>query len=216
MRNGAISVSLGCLLLAAVHGVPAYAGFDVDFGAAVRTGDDTDVYFAISSRYFGRDRAVVENWGARYDDPDHLAVALFISKHSGTSLDTIFRLRREGHSWWDVSVRVGVPVDVWFVPVRRDPGPPYGKAYGYWKKHRKGAGAVRLTDADAANLVAVRMLHEYYSVPVEVAMEWRSSGRPLQALVSDEYEKRHGKRSVPPGQSKSKKAKKSKGHGGGR
>jgi hypothetical protein len=179
-------------------------------------GDDTDLYFAISSRYFGRDRAVVERWGARCTDPDHLAVSLFISKHSGKSLDTIFDLRRRGLSWWDISVRLGVPTDAWFVPVRRDPGPPYGKAYGYWKKHRRDSSVVRLTDADAANLVAVRMLHEYYSVSVEVAMEWRSSGRPLYALVSDEYEKRHGKKSGPPGQSKAKKTGKGKGNGKGR
>jgi hypothetical protein len=104
-----------------------------------------------------------------------------------------------------------VPVDVWFVPVRRDPGPPYGKAYGHWKKHHKNPSAVRLTDADVGNLVAVRMLHEYYSVSVEVAMEWRSSGRPLSALMSDEYEKRHGKKPASPGKSKSKAAGKSHG-----
>jgi len=76
-----------------------------------------------------------------------------------------------------------------------------------------------LTDEDAENLVAVRMLHEYYAVTVEVAMDWRSSGRDLRLLMSDEYSKRHGK-SAAPGQSKSKsKAKtkaKSKGKSKGR
>jgi hypothetical protein len=213
MRTHTIVIAFGCLLLAAAFATPSHAGFDVDFGASVRLGNDTDLYVAISSRYFDRDRAVVERWGARYTDPDDLAVSLFISKHSGTSLDMIFDLRRGGHSWWDISVRMGVPVEVWFVPVRRDPGPPYGKAYGHWKKHPKNPGAVRLTDADATNLVAVRMLHEYYDVPVEIAMDWRSSGRPLQTLMSDEYEKRHGKGSASPGKSKKKHTGKSKGKG---
>jgi hypothetical protein len=215
MRTRLTIVALGCLLLAAAASTPSQAGFDVDFGASVRMGDDTDLYFAISSRYFDRDRAVVERWGARYSDPDHLAISLFISRHSRRSLDAIFDLRRSGHSWWDISVRLGVPVDVWFVPVQRDPGPPYGKAYGYWKKHRKNPRAVALTDADVANLVAVRMLHEYYSVPVEVAMEWRSSGRPLPTLMSGEYQKRHGKKTASPGKSKGGKPGKGKGKGKG-
>jgi hypothetical protein len=28
-----------------------------------------------------------------------------------------------GSSWYDVGVRVGIPVEVWYVPVARDPGP---------------------------------------------------------------------------------------------
>jgi hypothetical protein len=211
MRIRTIVLTLGCLLLAPSFVTTSHAGFDIDLGASVQLGNDTELYFAISSRYFDQDRTVVERWGTRYTDPDHLAVALFISRHSGASLGTIFDLRRKGHSWWDISVRLGVPVDVWFVPVRRDPGPPYGKAYGHWKKHHKNPSAVRLTDADVGNLVAVRMLHEYYSVSVEVAMEWRSSGRPLSALMSDEYEKRHGKKPASPGKSKSKAAGKSHG-----
>jgi hypothetical protein len=216
MRARLTVIAFGCLLLAAAASTPSQAGFDVDFGASVRVGDDTDLYFAISSRYFDRDRAVVERWGARYSDPDDLAISLFISKHSHRSLDAIFALRSRGHSWWDISMRLGVPVDVWFVPVQRRPGPPYGKAYGHWRHHRRHRRAVVLTDADLGNLVAVRMLHEYYSVPVEVAMEWRSSGRPLNVLMSGEYAKRHGHKSAAPGKSKGGKPGKGKGRGRGR
>ena len=141
-------------------------------------------------------------------------MSLFISKHSGASLNSIFDLRRKGLGWWDISVRLGVPMDAWFPTVRHDPGPPYGKAYGHYKKHRKNPSAANLTDADVANLVAVRMLHEYYSVPIEVAMEARASGRALNALMSDEYGKRHGKKPASPGNSKSKS--KSKGNNRGR
>jgi hypothetical protein len=194
MKTRTIAIVVGCLMLAAGVAAPAHAGFDVDFGASVRLNDSTDLYLAISSRYFDRDRAVVDRWSARYADPDDLAVCLFISKHSGRSLAAIFDLRHRGLSWWDISIRLGVPMDVWFVPVARHPGPPYGKAYGHWKKHRKHPSAMRLSDTDMGNLVAVRMIHEYYSVPVEVAMEWRSSGRDLRALMSDEYSRRHVKK----------------------
>ncbi|HKI84889.1 MAG TPA: hypothetical protein VKA63_11220, partial [Candidatus Krumholzibacteria bacterium] len=98
-----------------------------------------------------------------------------------------------GLSWWDVSVRLGVQPDVWFVPVQHDPGPPYGKAYGYYKKHGHNTAKMQLSDADLRNLVAVRMLHDYYGVSAEVAMDWRSSGRSLREIMANEYRARHGK-----------------------
>lgn len=190
----------GTALLAGLIASPVSAALDVDLGAAVRIGDDTDLYFAISSRYFERDRREVEHWGHRCDDPDDLAVALFIAHRSGRSPNFLFSLRHEGLSWWEIGIRVGLPVDAWFVPVERDPGPPYGNAYGYWKNHKKkgkkqkSRSGYELTDADARNLVAVRMIHDYYDVSVDVAMEWRSSGRELRSLLADEYHRRHGKK----------------------
>jgi len=172
----------------------ALAGVDIDFGASVRLDDRTGIFFAVSSRYFDEDREVVERQGLRYPNPDDLAVALFISRRSGRTADAVWNLRRQGLSWWEISVRFGVPTNTWFVETQRDPGPPYGKAYGYWKKHRKDRNAtVVLTDMDCRNLVAVRMIHDYYGVSVEAAMEWRSSGRDVSVLVSDEYQSRHGK-----------------------
>ena len=186
-----VPVLAGLIVLAAAL-LPAQAGLDVEFGASVRLDDDTDLYLAINSRYFDRDRDSVRTLAARYGHPDDLAVALFIGARSGRAPGTIFSLRQEGLSWWEISLRFGLPLDVWFVEVPRDPGPPYGHAYGHWKKHKRHRrDVVVLTDADLRNLVAVRMLHEYYDVPVELAMEWRSSGSDLRSLMSTEYHRRH-------------------------
>ena len=186
-------VLLALLVVAGLAAPTAQAGLDIDFGAAVRIGDDNDLFLSVSARYFDEDRRSIDRVAVRYSNPDDLTVALFVARRSGMSADAIHRMRTNGLSWWDISVRFGMPVDVWFVPVRRDPGPPYGKAYGHWKNHKRHKHhAVVLTDADVRNLVAVRMLHEYYGVSVDVAMEWRSSGRDLRVLVSNEYGKRHG------------------------
>jgi hypothetical protein len=173
----------------------ANSGIDVKFGAAVQLNDRTDLYVSISSRYFDRDRDTVRTWGARYRNPDDLAVALFISRHSGRSLAEIWAMRHQrGLTWWEISVRYRMPIDVWFVEVERDPGPPYGKAYGYWRKHRHNRRTrIVLADSDVRNLVAVRMIHEYYRVPIDTAMEWRAGGTNLRDLMSDRYERRHGK-----------------------
>ncbi len=186
-------VLLALLVVAGMAVPTAPAGLDINFGAAIRIGDDNDLFLSVSARYFDEDRRSIDRLAMRYRNPDDLTVALFVARRSGKSADAVHRMRTDGLSWWDISLRFGMPMDVWFVPVRRDPGPPYGKAYGHWKHHKRNRHhAVVLTDADVRNLVAVRMLHEYYGVSVDVAMEWRSSGRDLRVLVSNEYGKRHG------------------------
>jgi hypothetical protein len=95
-------------------------------------------------------------------------------------------------SWFDVGVRVGVPVDAWYVPVTVEPGPPYGKAYGYWRKHKKDPHyAVRLSDRQCRDLVAVRMAHDYYGVSPQVAMDWRRNGTKVNVIMTREYRARH-------------------------
>ena len=187
------------LILATTHATTAYAGLDVSFGAAVQLGDDTEVYFAVSSRYYDQDERNIRKWHHQCQDSDDLAVALFLSRHGHESPDHVFTRRSKGLSWWEIGLRLGVPAEAWFVPVKRDPGPPYGKAYGHWKKNgKKSSAKMNLSDTDAQNLVAVRMLHEYYGVSVEVAMEWRSSGRDLKDITAGEYRNRHGKNDKAP------------------
>ncbi len=174
-------------------GASAHAGLDIDMGATLQINDDTQVFLAVSSRYFERDREVIVLWRDRYDNPDDCTVAFFLARHSGKSPQQIFNMRREGLSWWEIGFSLGVPVDVWFVPVSRDPGPPYGNAYGHWRKHKRNPEHhMFLTDAEIRDLVSVRMVHEYYGVDASVAMEWRASGKDIQSLMAKEYRKRHG------------------------
>jgi hypothetical protein len=185
--------------------VQAQAGLDVDLGATLKVGDDTDVFLSVSARYFDRERRDVEQWHGKCVDPDDLAVLLFISRSTGKSPARVMQLRLEGQPWWEIGRRLGMGADVWFVPVRRDPGPPYGKAYGHWRKHGKDSHhELDLSDDDVRNLVAVRLLHEYFDVEVEVAMEWRSSGKDLRSLAAGKYQERHGhaKSASAPGKSK--------------
>jgi len=198
-------VLLALLVVTGMAAPVAQAGLDIDFGAAIRIGDDDDLFLSVSARYFDEDRGSIDRIALRYRNPDDLTVALFVARRSGQSGEVIHHMRTDGLSWWDISVRLGMPMDVWFVPVQHDPGPPYGKAYGHWKHHKHNKRhAVMLTDADVRNLVAVRMLHEYYGVSVNVAMEWRSSGHDLRVLVSNEYGKRHGHKHEAKAKSKGK------------
>jgi hypothetical protein len=170
---------------------PAQAGVDISFGIRAPIGSDNDLYFNIASRYYDRPVPMVSLWGRRLG-PDDLAVFLHICRYSRVSPDTVYAWRRQGMSWFDVGHRAGMPVDAWYIPVRHQPGPPYGKAYGYWDKHRRNPNyRIRLTDRQARDLVAVRMAHEYYGVPPQVAMDWRRSGTQMNVIMTREYHSRH-------------------------
>jgi hypothetical protein len=185
---------LAALALAAFSAVaPVRAGRDVDFGANAGVGD-ANVFFSISSRYFDRDVRVVQDWNRRFPQPDDLAVALHLARHCDRGPEFFASLRRAGVGWFEISNRCNVAPDVFFVDVDREPGPPYGKAYGYWKKHKRDPKArFVLTDRQVRDLVAVRMAHEYYGVPVNVAMDWRRGGRDVGFVMVSQYHARHGK-----------------------
>lgn len=191
-HRNAIALIGGLLCLGCTFGGTALAGVDIDLRASVPIGDDSQLFFGISSQYFDRDRPDVERWGAECRDPDDLAVMLFLAHRSGRPPAQLMAWRHDGLTWWQIGLRLNVPVDSWFVDVSRDPGPPYGRAYGYWRRyHRDHRRTFVLTDREARDLVAVRMLHEYYRVDVPTAMKWRASGRDLRTLADREYRQRH-------------------------
>lgn len=170
------------------------AGQDIDFDASVQLDDRAEIWVAISSRYFDQDRRIVESLSVRYNDPDDLAVALYIGKRSGRSPEQVFSLFDRGLTWWDVGFKVGLEPDVWFVETSRTPGPPYRRAYGYWKKHRQDRRHVMvLTNDDVRNLVAARLIHEYFGMPIDEAMRIRAGGDNLRYIMAEQYRQRHGK-----------------------
>lgn len=91
--------------------------------------------------------------------PDDFAVAAFLSSRGGLSIEAVWRYRTGGASWFDVAGRIGVPMDTVICQTGRDYGPPYGKAWGYWKKHPKaGDRTFFLDDNEFIRLVEVQTL----------------------------------------------------------
>ena len=65
-------------------------------------------------------------------------------------------------------------------------GPPYGKAYGYWKKHPP-------RDVEVIDAVNVHFLSEYHRVAPDVVWAERSHGRSY-AVVARDFAVKSGKR----------------------
>lgn len=144
-----------------------------------------DFHVAVANYYHVPEREVIVIRERRIPD-DEIPVALFIARHAGVPWARVVDMRLRGDSWWDISVRLGVSPDVYYVPVAVVSGPPYGRALGHYKKkHRKEWRTIVLTDADVVNLVELRFLSEHYRVPPERIIELRGKNRDFVAIHTE-------------------------------
>jgi hypothetical protein len=157
MRTIASSKLLGVTLAVAcafVGATPAAASFDFLFSASHVSNDD-QLFLNLTVSNYGYPRTVVEPLLPRiaYVEAD-LPVILFLARQSGRPPAFFVDLRAGGASWSVVFAKARIPMDVLFVGIDRDPGPPYGKAWGYWRKHGRGSA---LSDADIQGLARVQV-----------------------------------------------------------
>jgi hypothetical protein len=128
---------------------------------------------AVSNYYRVPERDVVMLNERRVRD-DEMPVVLFIAQKASLAPSTVVDLRGRGYSWWDISVRYRLGAETYYVPVAGNPGPPFGRAYGFYKnKPRDQWNTIVLADADIINLVHLRFLTDYYRVSPQRVMEVR-------------------------------------------
>jgi hypothetical protein len=141
-------------------------------------------HVAVANYYHVPEREVVVVHERHIPDDD-LPVVFFIAREAHVPTTRIIEMREHGRSWWDISVHYGLRPDVYYVPVAYDPGPPYGHAYGLYKKPRSEWHRIVLSDSDVVNLVQLRFLSEHYAIPAEKVMEARGRNPHVVAMYSD-------------------------------
>lgn len=131
-----------------------------------------DFHVAVSNYYHVPEREVIVVRERRIPE-EELPVVFFIAQRAHVAPATIVDMRLHGRSWWDISVRYGIHADAYYVPVVVRSGPPYGRAYGHYKKPKKEWNTIVLTDPDIVNLVELRFMSEHYHVAPERIVEMR-------------------------------------------
>jgi len=209
LRAGSIVAVFVALVLCAAP-APARAGTSFDFLFSMdRVSNDNQYFLNVAVSNYGYDRVVLEPVlpRLRYVEAD-LPVVLFLADECGRPPGYIVDLRARGLSWAVIFTRVGVPYDRLFVGIRNDPGPPYGNAWGHWKRDRRG---VRLSDNEISGLVQVQIGARAARMgPYEMARA-RGQGRPVAYWVAEKKGRpyHHGKNHDESHRDKHK----SKGHG---
>jgi hypothetical protein len=155
---------------------------DVNVGISISDGRLRDFYFAIGEHYRVPTREIVEI-RERYAYPEEdLPVIYFLAARAHVEPSMIISLRGRRMSWLDIAFHYHLTPDIFFVPVATVPiGPPYGNAYGHYKKYHPGTKIV-LTDREVVDLVNLRFMSEHYHMRPETVMELRSQGNRFPVI----------------------------------
>lgn len=173
------------ILALTLGGVIAARGADAQtsFSVAASVGN---FHVAVSNYYQVPEREVIVVRERRIPD-EELPVVFFIAQRAHVAPARIVDMRLRGDSWWDISVRFGLGADTYYVPVAVPvrTGPPYGRAYGHYKKARKDWNTIVLTDGDIVNLVELRFMSDHYHVAPERIIEMRERNVDFLAIHDD-------------------------------
>ena len=158
---------------------------DVNVGLTVDEDGIKEFHLSIGSHY-GIKQVEVEKVRRRSLPDDEVAVVLFISNRAGVLPIMIADLRHSGLSWMDITFKLGLTAEIYYVAFQSDPGPPYGNAYGHYKNSPKGKwGKIKLVDADIINLVNLKVLAETHNYSPEKIVKLRKSGKPFAKINTD-------------------------------
>lgn len=179
MKKASISAGLVGLSFGFLASVVPASTQNVSVGFAAGGGRMQSFYVSVGA-YFHVPEAGVAAVKERYRLADEeLPVVFFLAARAGVEPSAVVELRLGKMSWWDIGLRFGLNPEIFFVPVAaKRIGPPYGRAYGYYKRLRgqKHWGTIVLYDEDVINLVNLRFISMHYGVPAERVMEMRGRG----------------------------------------
>jgi hypothetical protein len=181
MRKSRIVLMLSlmaCFLAAGARG-------DVSFGISGDQDGINEFHLAIGDFYHVPETQVTVV-RERHIPEEELPVVFFLAQRARVAPDVIVKLRLGGSSWIEITHHYGLGADIFYVPVKNVSGPPYGKAYGYYKnKPRKEWKHIKLADDDVMNLVNLRFMSSYYGYSPEDVVKMRSSGKSFRAINKD-------------------------------
>jgi hypothetical protein len=165
-------------------GIPAWAS-DVNLGILVSNGTLRDFYLAIGDYYQVPPIQVVEIRDRYHCTDEELPVVYFLAARAHVEPAAIIQLRLGKMPWFDIALRYHLSPDIFFVPVTATHiGPPYGNAYGYYRKYGPAGNweKAKLSDSEVVDLVNLRFMSEHYHMTPERVMEMRSRENRFTAI----------------------------------
>jgi len=183
-------------LLALLLSLPAapVAAMEVDWFGGLRLSAGDRTVLSLSATHFGSDREESNELARQLANPrEDFPVLLFLAAESGRPTSFILDLRLGGLSWWEIRARLGIPPERVVVALPRDPGPPYGNAWGHYRNHHGGKKAPRtvaLSDAEFSDWIGARVVSRAYHLELVTVLESCSQGRSLADVVMAQEQRR--------------------------
>ena len=195
------------IILCLIPGVAPAQDTRVDLGISVADGEMRSFYLAVSNHYRVPGAEVVAIKQRYRFRNEELPVVYYLAAQAHVKPSVIIDLRMGHMSWLDISFRYGLTPEIFFVPLTtKKVGPPYGKAYGYYKKYHpnKEWKKVILSDDEIVDLVNLKFISEYHKLAPEKVIKMRGQGMKF-VKINTEIEREKGKPKGKQGKSKKKK-----------
>jgi len=189
--------SFACATVAVLLGMavaPAMAAVSVDLDIlwAPDPDNDTQVYLHASNTAYPLPRERVASVFGQIRDPyTEFPVLAFIAYHGHADIAAVWNYRRHGHQWVDVMFHFGVRPNVLFVELDQPPGPPYGNAYGHWKKRHNRMRPNELRDDDIRFWVGLHTVAAFNNVTPGEAYRLHRSGQRFDQMTARHYREKH-------------------------
>jgi hypothetical protein len=149
---------------------------EVNLGISIDDDGIKGFYLAIGEHFEIDARRVTAVKKAEIPD-EEMPVVFFLAKRCFVSPSIIIHHRRDGLSWMNICLKYGLTVEIFWVDLKHKPGPPYGKAWGHFKKKKKDKwGSIRFTDVEIVNFVNLKFISEHYGHSPDEVVKMRSQG----------------------------------------
>ncbi|MBI5560969.1 MAG: hypothetical protein HY883_06815 [Deltaproteobacteria bacterium] len=157
--------------------LPAYAHAQRQVGIAMTDEGAGGFYMAVRDYFDVPEREVIVIKEKKMRD-EEIPVVFFIARRARVPYLTVVNLRLSGMSWIEIALKYGLTPDVFYVPGVVVTGPPYGRAYGYYRnKPRHKWKTIILTDGEVIDLVNLRFISEHYRYPADKVVRMRGDGK---------------------------------------
>jgi hypothetical protein len=154
-------------------GVDTSKADDFKFCLSVRDEGKRSFYLAVGSHYKASDKSIAMVKKKGIPD-DEMPVVFHLSAQAGVKPEALIAMRLTGKTWADITLHFGLGASIYYVPFRTIPGPPYGKAYGYYKnKPRKDWNKIILSDSDVVHLVNLKFMSKHHGFSPDEVVKFK-------------------------------------------
>ncbi len=174
--------------------------------------DLKNFYVAVGEYYRVPQREVIFIQERHISD-EEVPVVLAIARKARVAPAAVIDIRLSGKTWAEVTRHFGQSPEIFYVPVKvkEFKGPPYGKAYGYYKnKPRKAWKEIALDDEDVINLVNLNFISVHDGYPPEEVIRMREQGKKFVVIHNEVRKEKKGQKEE--GKEKHKEKHKGKGN----
>jgi len=175
------------VLAFALTAIPALSA-QVSAGVSVGPDGVKSFSVAIGAHYRVAPQVVVD-YQSRYRlTDDELVVVFFLAARAQVAPRVVVDLRLARRSWYDIALHLRLSPEIFFIPVGLERiGPPYGNAYGYYRKSGRLGNwrDFHPVDREIVDLVNLRFMSEYHGRAPEDIIVLRGRGRTFAAIHAD-------------------------------